>query len=139
LFQMAKPTDRLNDYFNPASPTILHIDLNSCFATVEQQANPLLRGRPIGVAAYASPNGCVLAPSVEAKRFGCKTGMRVKDCRQLCPDIVILTPDSSKYRYVHVKLKQLLNNYTDWVFPKSVDEFVLDLAGSQAIKRGVVA
>lgn len=127
-----------NDNFNPAPPTILHIDLNSCFATVEQQANPLLRGRPIGVAAYTSPNGCVLAPSVEAKRFGCKTGMRVKDCQKLCPDIIILPPDPNKYRYVHLKLKQILMSYTDLVHPKSVDEFVLDLAGSQALKRGMV-
>src|SRR5690606_34184604 len=120
LFQMAKPTDRLNDYFNPASPTILHIDLNSCFATVEQQANPLLRGRPIGVAAYTTPNGCVLAPSVEAKRAGCKTGMRVRDCLQLCPGMIILAPDPNKYRYVHLQLKKLLNSYTDLVYPKSV-------------------
>lgn len=127
-----------NNYFNPARPTILHIDLNSCFATVEQQANPLLRDRPIAVAAYASPNGCVLAPSVQAKRYGCKTGMRVKDCRQLCPDIIILSPDPSKYRYVHLKLKQLLMSYTDLVHPKSVDEFVIDLVGSQALKRGIV-
>jgi DNA polymerase IV len=126
-----------NDHFNPAPPTILHIDLNSCFATVEQQANPLLRGRPIGVAAYSSPNGCVLAPSIEAKRYGCKTGMRVKDCRQLCPDIVILSPDPSKYRFVHIRLKQILSSYSDQIFPKSVDEFVLDLAGTQALKRGI--
>lgn len=130
--------DRLNDYFNPAAPTILHIDLNSCFATVEQQANPLLRGKPIGVAAYTTPNGCVLAPSVEAKRKGCKTGMRVKDCRTLCPDIIILSPDPNKYRFVHIKLKQLLSDYTDLVFPKSVDEFVVDLTGSQSLKRGMV-
>lgn len=134
---MAKPTDRLNDYFNPAPPSIIHVDLNSCFATVEQQANPLLRGRPIGVAAYTTPNGCVLAPSVEAKRVGCKTGMRVKDCLQLCPDMIILPPDPNKYRYVHLQLKKLLNNYTDLVYPKSVDEFVLDLNGSQSLKQGI--
>ena len=132
-----KTQDRLNDYFNPAQPTILHIDLNSCFATVEQQANPLLRNRPIAVAAYTSPNGCVLAPSIEAKRFGCKTGMRVKDCQQLCPGLIVLSPDSQKYRYVHIKLKQILSGYTDKLLPKSVDEFVLDLSNTPAMKRGL--
>lgn len=126
-----------NDYFNPADPTILHIDLNSCFATVEQQANPLLRNRPIAVAAYTSPNGCVLAPSIEAKRLGCKTGMRVKDCRQLCPNLVVMAADPQKYRYVHIKLKNILSSYTDKVLPKSVDEFVLDLSGTPSTKRGI--
>lgn len=127
-----------NNHFNPARPTILHIDLNSCFATVEQQANPLLRNRPIAVAAYTSPNGCVLAPSVEAKRLGCKTGMRVKDCRKLCPQLVVLPPDSQKYRYVHLKLKQILSCYTDKLAPKSVDEFVLDLKNTPADREGII-
>ncbi len=52
--------------FNPKVPATLHIDLNSCFATIEQQANPLLRGKPLVVAAYNSPIGCVVAPSIEA-------------------------------------------------------------------------
>ena len=57
---------------NYNAPTIMHVDLNSCFATIEQQANPHLRGKPIVVAAYNSPNGCVVAPSIEAKRYGIK-------------------------------------------------------------------
>ena len=51
---------------NDTDPLIMHVDMNSCFATMEQQANPLLRGRPIAVAAYASPWGCIIAPSIEA-------------------------------------------------------------------------
>ena len=51
--------------FNPKLPTIMHLDLNSCFATIEQQANPRLRGKPVAVAAYNSPAGCIVAPSIE--------------------------------------------------------------------------
>ena len=68
---------------NRNKPTILHVDLNSCFATVMQQANPLLRGKPIVISAYPTPNGCVLAPSIEAKRFGIKTAMTNRQARQL--------------------------------------------------------
>ena len=125
--------------FNSSPSTIMHIDLNSCFATVEQQANPLLRGKPIAVAAYDTPNGCIVAPSVEAKKLGIKVGMRVKDGRLLCPDLLILSPDSDKYRAVHLALKRLLSNYTPSVTPKSIDEFVLDFAGTPAMRRGLLA
>ncbi len=118
--------DSLN--FNPAPSTIMHVDLNSCFATIEQQANPLLRGKPIVVAAYNSPNGCVLAASIEAKKFGIKTGMRVKDAKMLYPKTIVRTPDPWKYRKVHLSLRKLFASYTHKFSPKSIDEFVLDLS-----------
>jgi len=117
--------------FNWHPSFVMHIDLNSCFATIEQQANPLLRGKPIAVAAYDSPNGCILAPSVEAKRVGVKTGMRVKDGKVLCPGLVILSSDPWKYRNVHLALKKLLSEYTPDVIPKSIDEFILDFSNFQ--------
>lgn len=123
--------------FNPKPSTIMHIDLNSCFATIEQQANPFLRGRPIAVAAYVSPNGCIVAPSIEAKRFGVKVGMRVKDGQMLCPDIIILPPDPNKYRDVHLGLKQVIGSYTDKITPKSIDEFVVNLEGAPAFRKGI--
>jgi len=91
---------------NKARPLVMHIDLNSCFATIEQQANPLLRGKPIAVAAYATERACILAPSIEAKQYGIKTGMRVFEGKRLYSDLIILTPDPPKYRYVHIKFKK---------------------------------
>lgn len=111
--------------FNPQPSTIMHIDLNSCFATIEQQANPLLRGKSVAVAAFDSPNGCILAASVEAKRLGIKTGMRVKEGKEINPNLIVLTPDPWKYRCVHLRLKKLLLEYSPEVYPKSIDEFVL--------------
>src|SRR5882757_9118320 len=90
---------------NHSKPLIMHIDLNSCFATIEQQANPLLRGKPLVVAAYTTPNAFVLAPSIEAKRLGIKMGMRVRDAQVICPTIVVRMPDVPKYRDVHLKFK----------------------------------
>lgn len=123
--------------FNRNPSTLMHIDLNSCFATIEQQANPLLRGKPVAVAAYNSPGGCILAASYEAKRLGVQTGLRVKEGKMLCPDLIIKEPDVHKYRNVHLSLKQLLGEYTNDVSPKSIDEFVLNLEGYPAYSRGM--
>lgn len=121
--------------FNPASPTVMHIDINSCFATIEQQANPFLRGFPIAVAAYDSPSGCILAASVEAKRYGVKTGMRVKDGKALYPALKVIEPDSNKYRFVHRQMKRVLEKFCSQVHPKSIDEFVLDFSGHEVLKH----
>lgn len=123
--------------FNSSPSTVMHIDLNSCFATIEQQANPLLRGKPIAVAAYDTPNGCIVAPSVQAKKLGIKVGMRVKDGRLLCPGLIVLSPDPDKYRAVHQSLQKILSDYTPEVVPRSIDEFVLDFAGTPALRRGL--
>lgn len=123
---------------NSAEPTVMHIDLNSCFAMVEQQANPLLRGRPVGVAAYTGPSGCVISPSYEAKRRGVKVGMRVMDARMICPDIFIIAPDPPKYRAVHLLFSRIFRDYSPNVIPKSIDEAVIDFAHTPALRRGLV-
>lgn len=117
---------KLGMLFNEKAATVMHIDFNACFASIEQQANPFLRGKPVAVCAYTTDSGCILASSYEAKRMGVKTGMRVKDGRILCPDLVVLPSDPQKYRDVHRKLKTLLARFTDNAVPKSIDEFVLD-------------
>lgn len=118
---------------NKNKPHIMHVDLNSCFATIEQQANPLLRGKPIVVAAYPTANGCVLAPSIEAKRYGIKTGMRVKEAKLLYRDVVVLMSDPPKYRDVHTKFKKIFMDYSDDVTPKSIDEAIIDFRGMERI------
>lgn len=123
--------------FNPVTPHILHIDLNSCFATIEQQANPFLRNKPIAVSAYNTPHSCILAPSIEAKKFGVKTGMRVDEGKKLCPNLYVMEPDSWKYRIAHLRLKRILESYTSKVIPKSIDEFVLEFSGTASFKRGL--
>jgi DNA polymerase IV len=124
--------------FNPASPTVMHIDINSCFATIEQQANPLLRKKPVAVAAYDTPNGCILAASYEAKRCGVQgveTGMRVKEAKKLCPNLIVLKPDPWKYRNVHLAFRELLSTYTNDFHAKSIDEFVVQFEGTPSLKR----
>ena len=124
---------------NCKEPHILYLDLNSCFATIEQQANPLLRGKPVVVAAYTTPSGCILAPSIEAKRLGITLGMHVCEARALCPSVVVLPPDPQKYRFVNRKLTQLLSSYTPKLSVKSIDEMVLDLSNTPSRKKGMLA
>ena len=116
--------------FNPAPPTIMHIDLNSCFASVEQQANPLLRDKAIAVVHSDTPYGCILAPSVEAKLWGIKTGMTLAEGRLLCPWLIARVADPPKYRQIHKQIGDLLNNYSPHVISKSIDEFALTLVGA---------
>lgn len=106
----------------------MHIDINSCFATIEQQANPYLRDKYVAVAAYATNNGCILAASYNAKRLGVKTGMGVKEGRKLCPGLIVLPPDPNKYRFVHHRLFKILKSYSPIVVPKSIDEFIIDFS-----------
>ena len=106
----------------------MHIDLNSCFATATQQAFPHLRGKPLVMAAYNSPRGCVLAPSIEAKRFGIKTGMRVMEAKMLCKDVIVRTTDVTLVRDIHIRLKKITGDYSTVVAPKSIDEVVIDFS-----------
>jgi DNA polymerase-4 len=121
---------------NRAEPYLMHIDLNSCFTTIEQQANPLIRNKPVAVAAYTTGNGMILAASYEAKALGIKLGVNVRQARQICPEIVVLMPDPPKYRAAYKLFKSVLLEYTSEVTPKSIDEFVIDFRGSAALRAG---
>lgn len=122
---------------NYNQPQIMHIDLNSCFATIEQQANPLIRNRPVAVAAYDTPRGIVLAASYDAKAKGIKVGVTVREAKLLCPGIVIMMPDPDKYFDAHRRFNKVLLNYTSEITPKSVDEFVIDFSSSPAVRQGL--
>lgn len=108
---------------------ILHIDMNSYFASVEQQANPFLRGKPVGVCATMTNYGCIIASSKEAKARGIKTGCRVKDALFLDPKIVLVECDAKKYRSTTRKIFSILRRYTEHIEPYSIDEAFLDLTG----------
>src|SRR4051794_2202414 len=123
---------------NHNAPTIMFVDLNSAFATCEQQANPLLRGKPIVVAAYDTPNGCVVAPSIEAKQYGIKTGMTVRDARLLYPGVIVRKPNPDMYRAVHMQFRKIFRDYSPDVTPKSIDEAVIDLTDTLPLFKGGV-
>lgn len=106
---------------------IFHIDFNSFFATVEQQANPRLRGKPIGVSGGDRLTRTVIgAASVEAKLRGVKTGMRIPEALKLCPDLILVRGDSDKYLSVTKKFLNILKSYSDKLEIFSIDEVFLE-------------
>ncbi len=116
---------------NKEEPQILHIDLNSCFATVEQQARPLLRGRPLAVTNRLTKNACVIAASYEAKGYGVKVGMRLGDAKILAPKLITVETDPPKYHYAYQKLVNIMRSYSPNVTMKSIDEGIIDFHGTR--------
>jgi len=107
--------------------TVMHIDFDSFFASVEQQANPLLRGKPIGVTGSSPNRGIVCAASKEAKKYGIKTGIPTFKTREMRPTIILVKGDFTKYQYVHKKSLEVFNQFSDLVEPFSIDEAFMDV------------
>ena len=117
---------------------VLFIDMNSFFASCEQQTNYWLRGRPVAVCVYTGKYGCVIAPSIEAKKRGIKLGMRLNEAIKICPELVPLETDPDKYRTFHSRIIHILKRYSDDVIPKSIDEAIVDLSSYKKIHPDVV-
>lgn len=114
----------------------MHIDLNSCFATVEQQARPLLRGRPIAITNRLEPHCIIVTASYEAKALGVKTGMRLDEAQLLAPGLVVAETDPPKYHYVYQQLMRIMRSYSPNVTMKSIDEGIIDFTGTrQTVNR----
>src|SRR5881396_3106165 len=108
--------------------TILHADLDSFYASVEQRDDPALRGRPVIVGA-----GVVLAASYEAKAFGIRTAMGGTQARRLCPRAVVVPPRMSAYSEASKALFQVFDDTTPLVEGLSIDEAFLDVRGLERI------
>lgn len=130
----------MNELHNTTRPLIMHIDLNSCFATVEQQARPMLRGKPVAIVNRRTEHTMIVTASYEAKAMGVKLGMRLRDAKKICPGLIGVESDPPKYRYVYHKLMAIMSDYSPHVRMKSIDEGVIDFSQApEAVKnRGLV-
>jgi DNA polymerase-4 len=106
----------------PIPGRAVYVDMNSFFASVEQELHPELRGQPVGVCPFVNDATCVIAASVEAKRYGVRTGTRVSEARRLCPDIHLTSGQASTYRWYHHKIMKALETTRCQVIVKSIDE-----------------
>lgn len=108
--------------------SILHVDMDAFFASVELVKRPDLRGRPVIVG--GSERSVVLAATYEARAFGIHSAMPMAQARRLCPHAVILPPDLARYREVSHSVMQSLREVTGLVEQLSVDEAFLDVQGA---------
>ncbi|PJK19970.1 DNA polymerase IV [Mycolicibacterium goodii] len=106
------------------SASILHADLDSFYASVEQRDDPALRGRPVIVG-----GGVVLAASYEAKAYGVRTAMSGGQARALCPHAVVVPPRMAAYSQASKDVFAVFHDTTPLVEPLSVDEAFLDVSG----------
>ena len=110
---------------------ILHVDMDAFFASVEQARRPGLRGRPVVVGGPRGGRGVVSACSYEARAFGVRSAMPLREAERLCPQAVFLPVDMAAYLAVHHDLVALFRTWTDQVEVASIDEAYLDVTGSR--------
>ena len=117
---------------------ILHLDMNSFFASVEQSYDPSLKGIPMAVAGNPKHRrGILVTCSYEARALGIYTTMTVGEARRLCPDLVIVPPDFEKYRIASAAVFNILRQYTDLVEPVSIDEAYIDITAIGGLTNAV--
>ncbi|MER2192665.1 MAG: DNA polymerase IV [Solibacillus sp.] len=107
---------------------ILHVDMNSFYASVEQAHDPSLKGKPIAVAGNVKERrGILVTSSYEARSFGIYTTMTVGEALKKCPHLLLLPPDFPKYRAASAAMFSILRSYTELVEPVSIDEGYMDI------------
>lgn len=127
----------------------LFLDLNSFFASVEQQERPHLRGRPLIVVPVDSPATCAIAASVQAKCFGIRTGTNVAEAKRLCPDLAIILAEHGRYVDYHERIVNEVWQHLPVTKICSIDEMACGLIGdertpekatriAQEMKRGIL-
>jgi len=117
------------------SKVILCVDMDAFFASVEQATNPKLRGKPIAVIGSGART-VVTTSSYEARAYGVKTGMTVYEAKKLCPHIIFVVGDNTKYTDTCRKLEGLYRKFTPQVEIYSIDEAFLDITGSHHLFGG---
>ena len=117
---------------HPVSPQrkIIHMDMDSFYASVELRDRPHLRGQPVAVGGSPEGRGVIAASSYEARKYGVRSAMSTAVALRLCPHLVLIRPDFSKYKKESLVIREICLRYTSLFEPLSLDEAYLDVSGS---------
>src|SRR5438552_2950667 len=94
---------------------IFHIDLDAFFASIEQRDNPALRGKAIAIGSALKYRGIIATASYEARKYGLTSGMSAVKARELCPHLILISPNFSKYTQASHMFYAILSSYTPYI------------------------
>lgn len=121
----------MRNFYPKNGRVILHVDMNSFYASVEMAYDPSLKGKPLAIAGNPEERrGIVVTCSYEARGFGVKTTMPVWEAKRLCPELIVMRPNFERYRSASKGMFDILRQYSELVEPVSIDEGYVDITDS---------
>ena len=109
----------------------MFLDFNSYFASIEQQENPALRGKPVAVAPVDADTTCCIAASYEARAYGVRCGTMIREARRMCPDLVVVNGDHAVYAAYHKRIMEVAQTLLPVDGEHSIDEISFRLLGTE--------
>jgi DNA polymerase IV len=121
----------MKEFYPKKGRVILHVDMNSFYASVEMAYDSTLKGKPLAIAGNVEERrGIIITCSYVARKYGVKTTMPIWEAKKLCPTLILMKPNFDRYRASSLAMFEILRQYSDLVEPVSIDEGYVDITDS---------